>query len=59
MYQFTLQQRDYLFEILLKAYVASEKDKGGNEKWNLNTEQREEIGVAVQGWLWTRVELIA
>ena len=28
-------------------------------KWNVNTEQRDEIGLAVQSWLWVRVELMA
>ena len=28
-------------------------------KWNVNTEQRDEIGVAVKSWLWERVELMA
>ena len=28
-------------------------------KWNVNTGQRDEIGVAIQSWLWERVELMA
>ena len=45
MYQFIpLHSCDYLCEISLKANVAT--DKG-----NVNTEQRDEIGVAVQSWL--------
>ena len=27
-------------------------------KWNVNTEQWDKIGVAVQSWIWERVELI-
>ena len=44
-------------EILLKANVAT--DEGQWPKWNVNTEQRDEIGVAVQSLLWVRVELMA
>ena len=28
-------------------------------KWNMNTEKRDEIGVALQSWLWERLELMA
>ena len=48
MYQFIpLHSWDYLCEISLKANVAA--DEGNNR--NLNTEQRDEIGVAVQSLL--------
>ena len=34
-------------------------DEGKRPKWNVNTGQRDEIGVAIQSWLWERIELMA
>ena len=36
-------------EISLEANVATDKGNGRND---MNTEQKDEIGVAVQSWLW-------
>ena len=47
-------QRDYLCETSLKANVANSARKDRNETW---TEQRDETRVALQSWLWERVEL--
>ena len=38
----------YLFEILLEANVATKEGNGQND---VNTEERDEIGVAIESWL--------
>ena len=40
MYQFILQQRDYLCEISLKANAATDVGKDWNETWTLNKEMK-------------------
>ena len=57
MYQlFPLHSCDYLNKISIKTNVATDEDNSWNQMlhWANN-----EIGVAVQSWLWVRVELLA
>ena len=46
---------DYLNKILIKINVATDEGNTQNETWHWTNS---EIGVAVQGWLWVRVELM-
>ena len=47
---------DYLNKILIKTNVATDERNSRNEMWHWTND---EIGVAVQSWLWVRVELMA
>ena len=44
---------DYLNKILIKTNVATDEGNGWNEIWHLTNDA---IVVAVQSWLWVRVE---
>ena len=57
MYQLIpLHSCDYLNRISIKTNVATDEGNSRNEMWHwINGE----IGVAVQSWLWVRVELMA
>ena len=57
MYQIIpLHSRDYLKKTSIKINMATDEGNSRNEieHWTNN-----EIGVAVQSWLWVRVELMA
>ena len=56
MYQFIPLQRDDLCETSLKSKCGDWRRQ--RPEWNVNTEQRDAIGVAVQSWLWEWVELM-
>ena len=47
---------DYLKKISININVGTDEDDGRNEIWHWTND---EIGVAVQSWLWVRVELMA
>ena len=47
---------DYLNKISIKTNVATDEGNSRNEMWHWTND---EIGVAVQSWLWVRVELMA
>ena len=51
----------YLFIYLFTYLLSQNCDHWRRQrpKWKVNTEQRDKIGVAVQSWLWERVELMA
>ena len=51
-----LHSCDYLKKISIKINVATDEDNTQNEIWHW---ANDEIGVAVQRWLWVRVELMA
>ena len=57
MYQIiSLHSRDYLKKTSININVATDESNNRNEigHWS-----NDEIGVAVQSWLWVRVELMA
>ena len=54
--QITLHSCDYLKKISIKINVATDE---GKAEMKSDTEQNDEIGVAVQSWLWVRIELMA
>ena len=57
MYQFIpLHPCDYLKKISIKINLATEEGKSRNEIWQWTND---EIRVAVQSWLWVRIELKA
>ena len=57
MYQLILLHScDYLQKISIKINVATDK---GNSQNEMSHWTNDEIGVAVQSWLWVRVELMA
>ena len=57
MYQLIqLHSCDNLYKILIKKNVATGEDNSQDEMWHWTND---EIGVAVQSWLWVRVELMA
>ena len=51
-----LQSCDYLKKISIKLNVATDEGNSRNETWHWTND---EIGLAVQSWLWVRVELMA
>ena len=51
-----LHSRDYLNKNSMKTNVVTDEDNSRNEMWHWTND---EIGVAVQSWLWVRVELMA
>ena len=57
MYQFIpLHPCDYLKNISIKKNLATEEGKSRNEIWQWTNDA---IRVAVQSWLWVRIELKA
>ena len=57
MYQFILLHScDYLKKILIKINMVIDQGNSQNEMWHWTNN---EIGVAVQSWLWVQVELMA
>ena len=57
MYQLIpLHSCDYLNKISIKTNVATDEGNSRNEMWHWTNN---EIGVAVQSWLWVRVDLMA
>ena len=57
MYQtIPLHSRDYLKKTSIKINVATDK---GNSRNDIEHWTNDEIGAAVQSWLWVRVELMA
>ena len=57
MYQLIpLHTYDYLQKISIKINVAIDEGNSRNKMWHW---ANDEIGEAVQSWLWVRVELIA
>ena len=57
MYQLIpLPSCNYLNKILIKTNVVTDEGNSRNEMWHWTND---EIGVAVQSWLWVRVELMA
>ena len=57
MYQLIpLHSCDYLNKISIKANLATDEGNSRNEMWHWIND---EIGVAVQSWLWVRVVLMA
>ena len=57
MYQFIpLHSCDYLKKILIKINMVIDQGNSQNEMWHWTNN---EIGVAVQSWLWVQVELMA
>ena len=55
-YIIPLHSCDYLNKISIKTNVATDEGNSRNEMWHWTND---EIGVAVQSWLWVRVELMA
>ena len=57
MYQLIpLHSCDYLNKIPIKENVATDEGNSRNEMWRWTND---DIGVAVQSWLWVRVKLMA
>ena len=56
MYPFILLNScDYLNKILIKTNVATEEENSENDIWHW---KKDEIGEAVQSWLWMKIELM-
>ena len=52
----SLHSCDYLNKISIKTNVATDEGNSRNEMWHWT---KDEIGAAVQSWLWVRVERMA
>ena len=57
MYQLIpLHSYDYLNKISIKTNLGNDEGNNPNEIWPW---KNDEIGIAVQSWIWVRVELMA